>query len=65
MNITLLDNTDSYNVSIVFNSLVLTNVDFITNTITINSQTNTESYSLINSIVSINDSPLTVLSVVL
>lgn len=56
MNIIVLDNTLSNNLSITIDTLSLSSVDNIDKKIFINKQSNTSSYSIIKSKLTINDS---------
>jgi predicted nucleic acid-binding protein len=57
MNIILLDNTLSNNLSIKINNLLLENVDTINKKVLISKQTNISSYNIVNSKIFINDTP--------
>jgi hypothetical protein len=58
MIISLLDNKNSYSITVSFVAPNIVNKDSISNTITISNQRSTESASIINSILTINDAQL-------
>jgi len=58
MIISLLDNKNSYSITVSFVTPNIVNKDSISNTITISNQRSTEPASIINSILTINDAQL-------